>query len=148
MAFSPPLLAGQSVLAFERFVLRLSTVCCFRVIFELGLFCVNLVFFGVCVQQITVYSRNNNVVMSNSLDRKVKKLYAARSMREVEMNSIHENLLHCINSQIIGVKIERLVTKRKEAFMGVVDKNEDLIMFAGKKCTCSLFRSVLGGNDI
>ena len=70
--------------------------------------------------------------MSNSLDQKVKKLYAARSKREAELHAIHEDILHCINSQNRRVKVERLVTKCNEAFMTVVDKNEDLIAFAGK----------------
>ena len=70
--------------------------------------------------------------MSNSLDQKVKKLYAARSKREAELHAIHEDILHCINSQSRRVKVERLVTKCNEAFMTVVDKNEDLIAFAGK----------------
>ena len=71
-------------------------------------------------------------MMSNSLDQKVKKLYAARSKREAELHDIHEDILHCINSQGRRVKVERLVTKCNEAFMTVVDKNEDLIAFAGK----------------
>ena len=75
---------------------------------------------------------NNNIVMSNSLDQKVKKLYAARSKREAELHAIHEDILHCINSQSRRVKVERLVTKCNELFMTVVDKNEDLIAFAGK----------------
>ena len=75
---------------------------------------------------------NNNIVMSNSLDQKVKKLYAARSKREAELHAIHEDILHCINSQSRRVKVERLVTKCSEAFRTVVDKNEDLIAFAGK----------------
>ena len=41
-------------------------------------------------------------------------------------------MLHCINSQSRRVKVERLVTKCNEAFMTVVDKNEDLIAFAGR----------------
>ena len=60
--------------------------------------------------------------MSNSLDQKVKKLYAARSKREAELHAIHEDILHCINSQSKQVKVERLVTKCNEAFMTVVDK--------------------------
>ena len=70
--------------------------------------------------------------MSNSLDQKAKKLYAARSKREAELHAIHEDILHCINSRSRRVKVERLVTKCKEAFMTVVDKNEHLIAFAGK----------------
>ena len=70
--------------------------------------------------------------MSNSLDQKVKKLYAARLKREAELHAIHQDILHCINNQSRRVKVERLVTKFKEAFMTVVDKNEDLIAFAGK----------------
>ena len=75
---------------------------------------------------------NNNIVMSNSLDQKVKKLYAARSKREAELHAIHEDILHCINSQSRRVKVEPLVTKCNEAFMTVVDKNMELIAFAGK----------------
>ena len=71
-------------------------------------------------------------MMSNSLDQKVKKLYAARSKREAKLHAIHEDILHCINSQSRRVKVERLVTKCNEAFMTVADKNEDLIAFAGK----------------
>ena len=70
--------------------------------------------------------------MSNSLDQKVKKLYAARSKREADLHAKHEDILHCINSQSRRVKVERLVTKCNELFMIVVDKNEDLIAFAGK----------------
>ena len=70
--------------------------------------------------------------MFNSLDQKIKKLYAARSKREAELHAIHEDFLHCINSQSRRVKVERLVTKCNEAFMTVVVKNEDLIAFAGK----------------
>ena len=75
---------------------------------------------------------NNNIMMSNSLDQKVKKLYAARSKREAGLHAIHEDILHYINSQSKRVKAKRLVTKCNEAFMTVVDKNEDLIAFAGK----------------
>ena len=70
--------------------------------------------------------------MSNSLDQKVKKLYAARSKRGAELHAIHEDILHCINNPSRRVKVERLVTKCNEAFLTVVDKNEDLIAFAGK----------------
>ena len=73
--------------------------------------------------------------MSNSLNQKVKKLYTARSKREAEMDATHEDILHCLNSQSRRVKVERLLTKCKEAFMTVVDKNEDLIAFAGKRRT-------------
>ena len=75
---------------------------------------------------------NNNFVMSNSLDQKVKKLYAASSKREAELHAIHDDILHCIDNQSRRVKVERLVTKCNEAFMTVVDKNEDLVAFDGK----------------
>ena len=42
---------------------------------------------------------NINIVMSNSFDQKVQKLYAARSKREAELHAIQEDILHCINSQ-------------------------------------------------
>ena len=75
---------------------------------------------------------NFNIVLSNSLDQKVKKLYAARSKREAELHAIHEDILHCINSQSRLVKLEHPVTKCNEAFMNFVDKIYDLIAFAGK----------------
>ena len=70
--------------------------------------------------------------MSNSLDQKIKKLYAARSKREAELHAIHEDILHCTNKQNGRVKVERLVTKCNEAFMDDVVKKEDLIAFIGK----------------
>ena len=70
--------------------------------------------------------------MSNILDQKVKKLYAARLKREAELHAIHEDILLCTNNQSRRVKIERLSTKCNEAFMTVADKNDDLIAFAGK----------------
>ena len=70
--------------------------------------------------------------MSKGLDQKVKKLYAARSKREADLDAIYEDILYCINSHCRRVKVERLVTKCNEAFMTVVDKNKDLIAFAGK----------------
>ena len=89
--------------------------------------------------------------MYNSLDQKVKKLYAARSKREAELHGIDEDILHCINSKNRRVRVECLVKKCNEAFMTVVDKNEDLIAFAGKKggpkCNFSFIRVLLGGND-
>ena len=60
---------------------------------------------------------NNNIVMSNSLDQKVKKLYAAGSKREAELHAILEDILHCINRQSRRVKVERPVTKCNEALM-------------------------------
>ena len=42
---------------------------------------------------------NNNVVIINSLDQKVKNMYAARSKREAELHAIHEDILNCVNSQ-------------------------------------------------
>ena len=75
---------------------------------------------------------NNNITMSNSLPQKVKKLYAARSKREAELHARHEDILHFINSQSRRVKVERLLTECNEAFMTVVDKNQELMAFAGK----------------
>ena len=46
----------------------------------------------------------NSIVMSNSLDPKAKKLYAARSKREAELHAIHEDILHCIYNQSRRVK--------------------------------------------
>ena len=66
---------------------------------------------------------NKNSVVSNSLEQKVKKLYAAGSKHEGELHAILEDILHSINSQSRKVKVERLVTKCNEAFMTVVDKN-------------------------
>ena len=63
--------------------------------------------------------------MTSALNRKYMK-------REAELHAIHEDILHCINSQSRRVKVERLVTVCNETFVIVVDKNEDLIAFAGK----------------
>ena len=79
---------------------------------------------------LVLLNSRNNIVMSNSLDQKIKKLYAVRLKREAELHAIHEDILHCINSQKRRVKVERLVTKCNEAFMTVVDKNEDMNAFA------------------
>ena len=81
--------------------------------------------------------------MSNSLYQEVKKLYAARSKREAELHAIKEDILHCINIQSRPVKVECLVTKCNEAFIIVIDKNEELITFAGKtKDPSALFSSL------
>ena len=64
--------------------------------------------------------------MSNRLDQKVKKLYAARSTREAELHAMHEDNLHCLSSRNRRVKNERLVTKCTDAFLTLVDKNEHL----------------------
>ena len=45
---------------------------------------------------------------------------------------LYMDIVHCINSQNGRVEVERLVTNCDEAFMTVVDENEDLIAFAGK----------------
>ena len=106
--------------------------------FALGLFCVCLICLECaykrypCAVVVLLLFGNKNMVMSNSLDQKVKKLYAARSKREAELHAIHEDIFRCINNQSRRVKVERLVTKCNEAFMTVVDRNEDLIAFAGK----------------
>ena len=104
-----------------------------------SVFCVGFVLRGsglvgdnLCSGSLLIF-RINNIGKSKSFDqKKVKKLYAARSKREAESHAIREDFLHCINSQTRQVKIERLVTKCNEAFMTVEDKNEDLIAFAGK----------------
>ena len=106
--------------------------------FALGLNCVGLICLECaykrypCAVVVLLVFGNNNIMMSNSLDQKVKKLYAARLKREAELHAIHDDIIHCINSQSRRVKVERLVTKCNEAFRTVVDKNEDLIAFAGK----------------
>ena len=50
----------------------------------------------------------------------------------MELHSLHEDILPCIKTQNSRVEVERLVTKCNEAFVSVVDKNEDLIAFVGK----------------
>ena len=106
--------------------------------FALGLNCVDLICLEgaynrqPCAVLVLLVIGNNNIMMSNSLDQKVKKLYAARSKREADLHAIHEDIFHCINSQSRRVNVERLVKKCNEAFITIVDKNEDLIAFAGK----------------
>ena len=58
-----------------------------------------------------VFGNFFNIVMSNSLDQKVKKLYTAGSTREAELHAIHEKILHCINGQSRRVKVEQSATK-------------------------------------
>ena len=52
---------------------------------------------------------------------------------KAELHSVHEDIPHCINSRSKRVQVKRLVTKCNETFVSVVDKNEDLISFAGKR---------------
>ena len=59
--------------------------------------------------------------MANSVNQRVKKLYSARSKREDELHAIHEDILHCKNSQSRRAKIEGLVAKFNKAFMPIVD---------------------------
>ena len=83
--------------------------------------------------------RINNIMMSKSLDPKQIKLYAARSKREVELHAMHEGILLFIKSQSRRFRVEHLVTKCNEAFMTVVEKNEDFLRLLEKGRIQALF---------
>ena len=62
-----------------------------------------------------------------TLQDKFNKLYKARAKLEAELNNIYGEINNAVDKQ---VKIERLLVKCKDAFIGVVDKNEELFDLA------------------
>ena len=54
---------------------------------------------------------------------KLKKLFNARSNLESELRNIHKNITDAIDRQDRRVKIERLVSKLKDVFSKLVQKN-------------------------
>ena len=63
---------------------------------------------------------------------KLKKLFNARSNLESELRNIHKNITDAIDCQDRRVKTERLVSKLKDVFSKLVQKNEELFDLASK----------------
>ena len=57
---------------------------------------------------------------------KLKKLFIARSNLESELCNIHKDITDAIDRQDRKVKVERLVSKLKDVFSKLVQKNEEL----------------------
>ena len=63
---------------------------------------------------------------------KLKKLFNARSNLESELCNIHMDKTDAIDRQDRKVKVERLVSKLKDVFSKLVQKNEELFDLASK----------------
>ena len=63
---------------------------------------------------------------------KLKKLFNARSNLESELRNIHKDITDAIDRQDRRVKVERLVSKLKDVFSKLVEKNEELFELASK----------------
>ena len=63
---------------------------------------------------------------------KLKKLFNARSNLESELRNIHKDITDAIDRQGRRVKVERLVSKLKDVFSKLVEKNEELFELASK----------------
>ena len=74
---------------------------------------------------------------------KLKKLFKARSNLESELCNIHKDITDAIDRQDRRVKVERLVSKLKDVFSKVVEKNEELFDLASKAENPDLFYPVL-----
>ena len=67
-----------------------------------------------------------------TLQDKFNKLYNARAKLEAELYNIYVEINNAVDKQDRKVKIERLLVKCKDAFISVVDKNEELFDLAQK----------------
>ena len=63
---------------------------------------------------------------------KLKKLFNARSNLESELHNIHKDITDAIDRQDRLVKVERLVSKLKDVFSKLAQKNEELFDLASK----------------
>ena len=63
---------------------------------------------------------------------KLKKLFNARSNLESDLCNIHKDITDAIDRQSRRVKVERLVSKLKDVFSKLVQKNEELFDLASK----------------
>ena len=62
----------------------------------------------------------------------MKKLFDARSNLESELCTIHKDITDAIDRQDRRVEVERLVSKFKDVFSKLVQKNEELFDLASK----------------
>ena len=74
---------------------------------------------------------------------KLNKLFNARSNLESELCNIHKDITDAIDRQDRRVKVERLVSKLKDVFSKLVQKNEELFDFASKADNPDLIYPVL-----
>ena len=63
---------------------------------------------------------------------KLKKIFNARSNLESDSRNIHRDITDAIDRQDRRVKFERLVSKLKDVFSKLVQKNEEIIDLASK----------------
>ena len=63
---------------------------------------------------------------------KLKKLFNARSNLESELSNIHKDITDAIDRQDRRVKVERSVSKLKDIFNKLMQKNEELFNLASK----------------
>ena len=63
---------------------------------------------------------------------KLKKPFNARSNLESELRNINKDITDAIDRQDRRVKVERLVSKLKDVFSKLVQKNEELFDLASK----------------
>ena len=63
---------------------------------------------------------------------KLKKLFNARSNLESELLNNHKDITDAIDGQNRRVKVERLVSKLKDVFSKLAQKNEELFKLASK----------------
>ena len=64
--------------------------------------------------------------------KKLKKFFNARSNLESELCKIHKDITDAIDRQDRRVKVERLVSKLKDVFSKLAEKNEELFDLASK----------------
>ena len=64
--------------------------------------------------------------------KKLKKLFNARSNLESQLLNIHKDITEAIDRQDRRVKVERLVSMLKDAFSKLMQKNEEQIDLASK----------------
>ena len=63
---------------------------------------------------------------------KLNKLFNARSSLESELQNLHKGITDAIDRQDRRVKVERLVSKLKDVFSKLMQKNEELFDLASK----------------
>ena len=74
---------------------------------------------------------------------RLKKLFNTRSILESELRNIHKDITDGIDRQDRRVKVERLVSKLKDVFSKLVQKNEELFDLASKAENPDSFYPVL-----
>ena len=76
---------------------------------------------------------------------KLKKLFNARSNLESELRKIHMDITDVIDRQDKKVKVERLVSKLKDVFSKLVQKNEELFDLVKRRTQIQFILSLSNG---